>query len=43
MADKKADFAGRGIGNYHDLEKKLADDYESLLSPKNGMKAIFKA
>ena len=41
MADKKADLAGPGIGNYDDLEKKLPDDYESLLSSKDRMKVIF--
>ena len=41
MADKKADLAGPGIGNYDDIEKELPDDYESLLSPKDRMKAVF--
>ena len=34
MADKKADLAGPGIGNYDELKQELPDDYESLLSPK---------
>ena len=34
MADKKADLAGPGIGNYDDLKHELPDDYEALLSPK---------
>jgi aspartate--ammonia ligase len=41
MADKKADLAGPGIGNYDDLEKILPKDYEPLLPPKERMKAIF--
>ena len=41
MMDKKADLAGPGIGNYDDLEKILPNDYESLLTPKERMKAVF--
>jgi aspartate--ammonia ligase len=41
MADKKADMAGPGIGNYDDLMQELPDDYESLLSPKETMQAVF--
>jgi aspartate--ammonia ligase len=41
MADKKADLAGPGIGNYEDLEKVLPNDYEPLLPPKERMKALF--
>ncbi|MEJ2731686.1 MAG: aspartate--ammonia ligase [Deltaproteobacteria bacterium] len=41
MADKKADLAGPGIGNYNDLKKELPDNYESLLSPKETMQAVF--
>jgi aspartate--ammonia ligase len=40
MADKKADLAGPGIGNYEDLEKVLPQDYQSLLNPKETQKAI---
>ena len=40
-ADKKADLAGPGIGNYEDLEKILPKDYHSLLTPKDTMKALF--
>jgi aspartate--ammonia ligase len=40
-ADKKADLAGPGIGNYEDLEKVLPNDYEPLLPPKDRMKALF--
>jgi len=43
MADKKADLAGPGIGNYEDLEKILPRDYNSLLTPKETMKALFAA
>src|SRR3970040_883365 len=41
MADKKADLAGPGIGNYDDLEKILPQDYRSALTPKETQKAIF--
>ncbi|HEX7401387.1 MAG TPA: aspartate--ammonia ligase, partial [candidate division Zixibacteria bacterium] len=40
-ADKKADLAGPGIGNYDDLEKILPRDYHSLLTPKETMQALF--
>ena len=41
MADKKADLAGPGIGNYDELEKILPQDYKSILTPKETMKALF--
>ena len=41
MADKKADLAGPGIGDYNELEKILPNDYRSLLTPKETQKAIF--
>ena len=41
MADKTADLAGPGIGNYDDLKKELPDDYEPLLTPMETMKAVF--
>src|SRR3990172_3730789 len=41
MLDKKADLAGPGIGDYSELEKMLAHDYRSLLSPRETQKAIF--
>jgi aspartate--ammonia ligase len=41
MADKEADLAGPGIGNYADLEKELPDNYDPLLSPKETMQAVF--
>jgi len=41
MADKKADLAGPGIGDYEELEKILPQDYSSLLNPKETQKAIF--
>jgi aspartate--ammonia ligase len=41
MADKKADLAGPGIGNYDDLKKILPSDYRSLLDPRETQKAIF--
>lgn len=42
MADKRADLAGPGIGNYDDLEKILPADYRSLLTPRETQKAIFE-
>ncbi len=42
MADKKADLAGPGIGDYLELEKVLPTDYRSLLSPKETQKALFE-
>jgi aspartate--ammonia ligase len=41
MADKKADLAGPGIGNYDELEKILPKDYNSLLDRKETQQAIF--
>ena len=41
MADKEADLAGPGIGNYADLKNELPEDYEPLLSPKERMQAVF--
>ena len=41
MADKKADLAGPGIGDYDELVKELPGDYESLLAPKETQKAVF--
>ncbi|MBU1706396.1 aspartate--ammonia ligase [bacterium] len=40
VADKKADLAGPGIGNYEDLEKILPQNYRSLLTPKETQLAI---
>lgn len=42
-ADKRADLAGPGIGNYEELEKILPTDYKSLLTPRETQKAIFAA
>src|SRR5271165_6665707 len=42
MADKKADLAGPGIGDYVELEKVLPDNYSSLLSLKETQKALFE-
>jgi len=41
MANKKADLAGPGIGDYDELEKILPQDYSPLLTPKETQKAIF--
>ena len=43
MADKRADLAGPGIGDYEELERILPRDYHSLLTPKETQKAIFAA
>ncbi len=40
---KKADLAGPGIGNYDEVKKILPDDYSSILSPKETMRALFAA
>jgi len=42
IADKKADLAGPGIGNYEELEKILPNDYKPLLPPMERMKALFE-
>ena len=42
VADKKADLAGPGIGDYDELEKILPQDYRSLLTPRETQKAIFE-
>lgn len=39
-ADKRADLAGPGIGNYEELQKILPDDYKPLLDPKETQMAI---
>jgi len=41
MTDKKADLAGPGIGDYNELKGMLPQDYTSLLTPKETMKAVF--
>ena len=41
IADKKADLAGPGIGNYEDLEKVLPNDYASLLDRRQTQQAIY--
>jgi aspartate--ammonia ligase len=43
MADKKADLAGPGIGNYEDLEKILPTDYSPSLNRRDTQKALFAA
>jgi len=40
MADKRADLAGPGIGDYDELEKILPHDYNPLLTLKETQKAI---
>jgi len=41
MADKKADLAGPGIGDYAELEKILPQDYSSLLTAKETQLATY--
>ncbi|MBI5473461.1 MAG: aspartate--ammonia ligase [Ignavibacteriae bacterium] len=43
MADKKADLAGPGIGDYDELDKVLPSDYRSLLGPKETQMAIYES
>jgi aspartate--ammonia ligase len=43
MADKKADLAGPGIGDYRELVKVLPADYGSPLTALETMKAVFAA
>jgi aspartate--ammonia ligase len=43
MTDKTADLAGPGIGDYSELERVLPDDYESILTPRETMDALFAA
>lgn len=43
MADKRADLAGPGIGNYDELERILPQDYRSLLSPRETQQALYAA
>ena len=43
MANKKADLAGPGVGNYEELEKILPRDYNSFLDRKDTQRAIFAA
>jgi aspartate--ammonia ligase len=42
-ADKRADLAGPGIGDYSELERILPDDYEPLLPPAETMRALYAA
>jgi len=41
MADKRADLAGPGIGDYAELEQVLPSGYRSLLTPRETQRAIF--
>ena len=41
LADKRADLAGPGIGDYRELERVLPNDYTSLLDRKQTQQAIF--
>ena len=43
MADKIADLAGPGIGDYAELARVLPEDYRSLLTPRQTQQAIFAA
>ena len=43
VADKTADLAGPGIGNYTDLAEELPSDYKSDLTPRETMEALFAA
>jgi aspartate--ammonia ligase len=41
MADKKADLAGPGIGDYNELKKILPGDYSPILDRRETMKALY--
>jgi len=41
MSNKQADLAGPGISTYEEVAKILPRDYDSLLTPKETMKALF--
>ncbi len=41
MNDKQADLAGPGIGNYDELAEQLPQNYTSLLTPMDTMRAVF--
>jgi len=41
MADKQADLAGPGISTYEEVAKILPKNYDSILTPKETMKALF--
>jgi aspartate--ammonia ligase len=43
MANKKADLAGPGIGNYDELRHVLPGDYTSALNPRDTMTALYAA
>jgi aspartate--ammonia ligase len=43
VADKTADLAGPGIGNYTDLAKELPNDYQPDLTPRETMEGLFAA
>ena len=43
FAQKQADLAGPGIGDYAQLERVLPDDYRPLLTPKETMLALYEA
>ena len=40
--DKQADLAGPGIGTYEEVAQALPKDYESLLTPRETMEALFE-
>lgn len=42
MRDKKADLAGPGISTYEEVQKILPENYNSVLSPMETMKALFE-
>ncbi len=42
MSNKKADLAGPGISTYSEVAKILPRNYESLLTPKQTMQALFR-
>ena len=41
MGNKQADLAGPGIGNYDEIAEQLPQNYTSLLTPMDTMRAVF--
>jgi aspartate--ammonia ligase len=41
-AEKMADLAGPGIGDYDELERVLPQDYDTLLDPRETQEAVFE-
>ncbi len=42
VTDKQADLAGPGIGTYEEVAEQLPESYQSLLTPRETMEALFE-